>query len=130
MGTNDQNRLTPEDIERMVADAEKYAEEDKKVKERVEARNELESYLYSLKNQIGDDEKLGGKLSEEDKETIEELVDEKIDWLSEHDDADADVFKEVKKEVEEVVTPIVPQLYEGAQGGAPMPEDEDDEHDE
>jgi heat shock protein 5 len=128
--TNDQNRLTPEDIERMVADAEKYADEDKKVKERVEARNELESYLYSLKNQIGDEEKLGGKLSEEDKETIEELVDEKIDWLSEHDDADAEIFKEVKKEVEEVVTPIVSQLYEGAQGGAPMPEDEDDEHDE
>merc|ERR1711939_288413 len=58
--SNDQNRLTPEDIERMVNDAEKFADEDKKVKEKVEARNEFESYAYSLKNQIGDKDKLGG----------------------------------------------------------------------
>jgi len=50
---NDQNRLSPEDIDRMINDAEKFAEEDKKVKERVESRNELESYAYSLKNQVG-----------------------------------------------------------------------------
>uniref|UniRef100_A0A2I2Y811 Endoplasmic reticulum chaperone BIP n=1 Tax=Gorilla gorilla gorilla TaxID=9595 RepID=A0A2I2Y811_GORGO len=69
--TNDQNHLTPEDIERMVNDAEKFAEEDKKLKECTDTRNELESYAYSLKNQIGDKEKLGGKLSSEDKETME-----------------------------------------------------------
>ena len=51
--TNDQNRLTPEDIEQMIKDAEKFADDDKKLKERVEARNELESYAYSLKNQVG-----------------------------------------------------------------------------
>lgn len=72
---NDQNRLSPEDIERMINDAEKYSEEDKKVKEKVEARNELEGYAYSLKNQIGDKEKLGGKLSDDDKSTVEEAVD-------------------------------------------------------
>ncbi|XP_034507661.1 endoplasmic reticulum chaperone BiP, partial [Ailuropoda melanoleuca] len=55
--TNDQNRLTPDEIERMVNDAEKFAEEDKKLKERIDTRNELESYAYSLKNQIGDKEK-------------------------------------------------------------------------
>merc|ERR1711922_9107 len=66
--TNDQNRLTPEDIERMIQDAEKFADEDKKLKERVEARNELESYVYSLKNQINDKEKLGAKLSDEEKQ--------------------------------------------------------------
>merc|ERR1712096_184312 len=76
--TNDQNRLTPEEIERMVNDAEKFAEEDKKLKERIDTRNELESYAYSLKNQIGDKEKLGGKLSSEDKETMEKAVEEKI----------------------------------------------------
>merc|ERR1712231_3415 len=64
--TNDQNRLTPEDIERMIQDAEKFADEDKKLKERVEARNELESYVYSLKNQLNDKEKLGAKLTDED----------------------------------------------------------------
>ncbi len=82
--TNDQNRLTPEDIERMINDAEKFADEDSKLKSRVEARNELESYAYSLKNQIGDKEKLGGKLSEEEKTKIEEVVNEKIAWLEEH----------------------------------------------
>ena len=76
--TNDQNRLTPEDIERMIRDAEKFADEDLKLKERVEARNELESYVYSLKNQIGDKEKLGGKLSDAEKEKIEGVIDEKI----------------------------------------------------
>ncbi|WKY16165.1 hypothetical protein Q1695_001112 [Nippostrongylus brasiliensis] len=65
--TNDQNRLSPEDIERMINDAEKFAEDDKKVKDQVEARNELESYAYSLKNQVGDKEKLGGKLDADDK---------------------------------------------------------------
>merc|ERR1719498_998154 len=55
--TNDQNRLTPEDIERMIKDSEVFAEEDKKLKERVESRNELEGYLYGLKNQVNDEEK-------------------------------------------------------------------------
>merc|ERR1711939_1047141 len=58
--SNDQNRLTPEDIERMVNDAEKFADEDAALKEKVEARNELEGYLYGLKNQVNDKEKLGG----------------------------------------------------------------------
>lgn len=126
--TNDQNRLTPEDIQRMVADAEKFAEEDNKVKARVEARNGLEGYLYGLKNQLNDDEKLGGKLSDDDKSTIEEIVNEKIEWLSENEEADAEEFEEVKKEVEDIVTPIVSQLYQDA-GGA-MPDDEGEEHDE
>merc|ERR1711913_135674 len=72
--TNDQNRLTPEDIERMINDAEKFAEEDAALKGKVEARNELESYAYSLKNQIGDKEKLGGKLSEDEESKIEEVT--------------------------------------------------------
>jgi heat shock protein 5 len=134
--TNDQNRLTPEDIERMVQEAEKFADEDKKVKERVEARNELESYLYSLKNQLGDKEKLGGKLSEEDKTSIEEAVDEKISWLGENEGADSEEFKAAKKEVEDIATPIISALYEkagGAGGAGPGGEesfDEGEEHDE
>jgi len=60
--TNDQNRLKPEDIERMYKDAEKYAEEDRKLQERVESKNDLESYVYSLKNQLNDKDKLGAKV--------------------------------------------------------------------
>merc|ERR1712193_352418 len=116
--TNDQNRLTPEDIERMINEAEKYAEEDRLLKERVESRNELESYLYGLKNQLNDDET-----------TIEEAVEEKIEWLSENDDADADDFKAAKKEVEDIATPIISQLYQGGAEGGSF-DDEGEEHDE
>jgi len=116
--TNDQNRLTPEDIEKMINDAEKFADEDAKLKGKVEARNELESYAYSLKNQIGDKEKLGGKLSDEEKEKIEEVVNEKIKWLEENQEADVDEFKAQKKEMEDIVQPIIAKLYQGA-GGAP-----------
>merc|ERR1712002_1373324 len=67
---NDDKRLSKEDIERMVQDAEKFATEDQKLKERVDARNELEGYAYSLKNQVADKEKLGAKLSDDDKAAI------------------------------------------------------------
>jgi len=118
--TNDQNRLSPEDIEKMVNDAEKFADEDKKVKEKVEARNELESYAYSMKNQVGDKEKLGGKLSEEDKATIEKALEKAISWLESHQEATTEEFKEQKKALEDEVSPIVSKLYQG-QGGAPPP---------
>merc|ERR1719471_447490 len=109
--TNDQNRLTPEDIEQMIQDAEKFADEDKALKERVESRNELESYAYSLKTQINDKDKLGAKISDEDKEAIETAVEAAISWLEE--------YKAQKKELEDKVNPIISKLY--AQGGAPPP---------
>jgi len=124
--TNDQNRLTPEDIERMINDAEKFADEDAKLKGKVEARNELESYAYSLKNQIGDKEKLGGKLSDEEKEKIEEIVNEKISWLEENQDAEAEELKAQKKEMEDIIQPIIAKLYQGA-GGAPGGDEGGDE---
>jgi len=78
--TNSHNRLTSKDIKRMIKDAEKFADDDKKVKEKVEANNELESYAYSLKNQLSDKEKLGGKITDEEKTTIETALDEAIEW--------------------------------------------------
>merc|ERR1712218_338655 len=105
--TNDQNRLTPEDIEQMIKDAETFADEDAKLKTRVESRNELESYAYSLKNQIND------------KEKIEEAVNAAISWLEENQEADGEDFKKQKKELEDAVQPIIAKLYQ--QGGAPPP---------
>jgi len=131
--TNDQNRLTPEDIEQMIKDAEMFADEDKKLKERVEARNELESYAYSLKNQINDKEKLGAKISDDEKEKIEEAVNEKISWLEENQEADGEDFKAQKKELEEIVQPIIAKLYQQGGGpppGAGEPEEEDFDKDE
>jgi len=132
--TNDHNRLSPEDIERMINDAEKFADDDKKVKELVEAKNELEQYAYSLKNQIADTEKLGGKLSDEEKKTIEEAADESISWLEANKDTTAEEIKERKKELESKVHPIISKLYAGAEGATPpteggeeAPTDEKDE---
>uniref|UniRef100_A0A8D8ZYW4 Endoplasmic reticulum chaperone BIP n=1 Tax=Cacopsylla melanoneura TaxID=428564 RepID=A0A8D8ZYW4_9HEMI len=118
--TNDQNRLTPDAIDRMIRDAEKFADDDKKLKERVESRNELESYAYSLKNQLQDKDKLGAKISDAEKATMEEAIDEKIKWLDENQDADGPEFTKKKKELEDVVQPIIAKLYQGA-GGAPPP---------
>ena len=123
--TNDQNRLTPEDIERMVNEAERFADEDRKTKERVEARNELEGYLYGLKNQLADKEKLGGKLDEDEKTTITDAVEDKISWLDSNQDADSEEFKAAKKEVEEIVSPIISKLYKDS--GASDGDDEKDE---
>ncbi|XP_070159181.1 endoplasmic reticulum chaperone BiP isoform X2 [Polyergus mexicanus] len=124
--TNDQNRLTPDDIERMIKDAEKFADDDKKLKERVEARNELESYAYSLKNQLADKEKLGSKVSDADKTTMEEAIEEKIKWLEENQDTDPEEYKKQKKELSDIVQPIIAKLYQGA-GGVPPTSGGDDE---
>jgi len=116
--TNDQNRLSPEDIERMVNDAEKFADEDKKIKEKVEARNEFEGYAYSLKNQVGDKDKLGSKLSEDDKATLEKAIEASISWLDSHQDSTIEELKEEKKKLEDIATPIVSKIYQ-QQGGQP-----------
>jgi len=128
--TNDQNRLTPDDIEKMIKDAERFADDDKKLKERVEARNELESYAYSLKNQIGDKEKLGAKLSDEEKTKMEEAIEASIKWLESNGDADSSELKKQKKELEDVVQPIIAKLYQqgggaGGAGGSPPPSGDD-----
>lgn len=114
--TNDHNRLKPEDIDRMIQDAEKFADDDKKLKERVEAKNELESYAYSLKAQVNDKDKLGAKLSEEEKTKIEDAAQDAIKWIESNAQADANDMKAKKKEVEAIVTPIITKLYnkEGA----------------
>merc|ERR1712028_184127 len=83
--TAEKGRLSEEDIERMVREAEEYADEDKKVKERIDARNGLESYLYNMKNTLDDDEKgVADKLSADDKEEIENTINEALDWLDEN----------------------------------------------
>merc|ERR1711916_118298 len=87
--TAEKGRLSEEDIERMVREAEEFAEEDKKVKERIDARNGLESFLYNLKNTLEDDEKgLADKVSAEDKQELTDAIDEVLDWLEENPEAE------------------------------------------
>jgi len=113
--TNDKGRLSEEDIKRMVEEAEAAADDDKKAKERVEARNSLENYVYQVRNSINDDEKLGDKISADDKATVEEAIKDAIDWLEQNSLAEKDEFDEKYKEVEKVVQPIFSKLYGGAQ---------------
>ncbi|CAK7264419.1 ATPase with role in protein import into the ER [Sporothrix epigloea] len=125
--TNDKGRLTQEEIDRMVAEAEKYAEEDKATRERIEARNGLENYAFSLKNQVNDEDGLGGKISEEDKETIIEAVKEAQEWLDENAaTADLEDFEEQKEKLSSVAYPITSKMY-SQPGGA---DDESYDHDE
>ncbi|EFQ35485.1 hsp70-like protein [Colletotrichum graminicola] len=127
--TNDKGRLTQEEIDRMVAEAEKYAEEDKATRERIEARNGLENYAFSLKNQVNDDEGLGGKIDDEDKETILEAVKETTSWLEENSGtATTEDFEEQKEKLSNVAYPITSKMYQGA-GGAGG-DDEPPSHDE
>ncbi|CDI98630.1 Heat Shock protein family member hsp 3 [Echinococcus multilocularis] len=108
------NRLTPEEIERMIQDAEKFSDQDKQVKERVEVRNDLESLAYSIKNQVKDKEKMGGKLSDDEIKTIEDAADEAIKWMENNPQAETSDYKKQKANLESVVQPIVSKLYEGA----------------
>ncbi|KAI1341209.1 heat shock protein 70 family [Xylariaceae sp. FL0016] len=126
--TNDKGRLTPEEIERMVEEAEKYAEEDKATRERIEARNGLENYAFNLKNQVNDEEGMGGKIDEDDKETILEAVKETTDWLEENAaEASAEDFEEQKEKLSNVAYPITSKMYAGGAGGD---DDEPMDHDE
>lgn len=131
--TNDKGRLSAEEIERMVAEAEKYADEDKATRERIEARNGLENYAFNLKNQVNDNEGLGGKIEEDDKETLLEAVKEATDWLDENSaTATAEDFEEQKQKLSDVAYPITSKLY-GSGGAGGMPDYGDDEpstHDE
>jgi heat shock protein 5 len=132
--TADKGRLSQEEIERMVKEAEEFAEEDKLMKETIDARNGLEGYAFSLKNSVNDKDKLGAKISEEDKETIENAVKEVTSWLEEHPDAEKDEYAEKQKELEAVANPIMTKLYQasgGGAGGGGGGEDEDiPDHDE
>ena len=122
--TNDKARLSKEEIERLVEEAEKYAADDKLRMERVEARNGLESYLYNCRNTLQDD-KAKEKLGEEDVAKGEALVKEGLDWLAENESADTEAFKAKQKEYEEGLRAIFAKFYGGADatGAAAPPTD-------
>jgi L1 cell adhesion molecule like protein len=114
--TNDKGRLSKEEIERMVNDAEKFKAEDDKQKDRVSAKNELESYCFNMKTTL-DDDKIKDKISEDDMKTITDKCDEAIKWLDANQLAEIEEFKDKQKEVEGVCNPIITKLYQA--GGMP-----------
>ena len=133
--TNDKGRLTEEEIERMIREAEEHAEEDKAVKERVDAKNAFDGYIHSMRNAAegsADNKGLSEKLDDDEKETIKEALDDAQEWLDSNPEADAEEIKEKHKEIEEICAPIVSKHYgAGGAGGMDMDDDEDDDaHDE
>jgi len=113
--TNDKGRLSKEEIERMVQDAEKYKAEDEEHRARIEAKNQLENYAYNMKNTLGE-EAVAQKISAEDKATIEKAIEETISWLDGNQLAEKDEFADKMKELEGICNPIIQKLY--AAGGA------------
>jgi len=97
--TNDKGRLTKEEIDQMIADSEKYAEEDKAIKEKIDAKNQFENYVYQMKNSVEDKDKLAEKLSDEDKSSIKDALTDAQDWLNANSDAEKDDFEDKLKEL-------------------------------
>eukprot|EP00316_Scyphosphaera_apsteinii_P020243 CAMPEP_0119298954 /NCGR_PEP_ID=MMETSP1333-20130426/1081_1 /TAXON_ID=418940 /ORGANISM="Scyphosphaera apsteinii, Strain RCC1455" /LENGTH=658 /DNA_ID=CAMNT_0007300211 /DNA_START=77 /DNA_END=2053 /DNA_ORIENTATION=+ len=117
--TNDKGRLSQDEIERMVQEAEEFQEEDKKVRDKIEARNQLENYVYSMKNTLSDSEKgVADKIGDEDKETIEKALEEANEWLDDNQDAEKEDFEEKLKDVTDACSPIISKVYRES-GGAP-----------
>jgi heat shock protein 5 len=97
--TNDKDRFTQEDIDRMVKESEEFAESDKAIKEKLDAKHQLDNYIYQMRNQIEDKEKLADKLDEDDKKTISDAIQEAQDWMSSNDEAEKDEFEEHFKDL-------------------------------
>jgi len=115
--TNDKGRLSKEDIEKMVRDAEKYKDEDDKQKERITAKNSLESYAFNMKSTM-EDEKLKDKISAEDKQKVLDKCNEAVRWIDANQLAEKEEFDHQLKDLEKVCMPIITKLYQGA-GGMP-----------
>jgi len=131
--TNDKGRLSKEEIDQMIKDSEKYAEEDKAIKAKIDAKNQFENYIYQMKNSIEDKDKLADKIGDEEKSTIKDALTDAQDWLNANSDAEKDDFEEKLKELQSTCDPIIKKVYEahGGQGqGGAGGEDEEEEFEE
>jgi L1 cell adhesion molecule like protein len=118
--TNDKGRLSKEEIEKMVADSEKFKAEDEKQKERIDAKNQLESYCFNIKSTL-DDDKLAEKISAQDKSSCLEKCNDTIAWLDKNQTAETEEFKQKQKELENVFSPITQKLYSNGQNTQQFP---------
>jgi len=118
--TNDKGRLSKEDIERMVQEAEKYKEEDEAHTKKIEAKNSLENYAYSMRNTINE-EGVKDKIDAADKETLEKAINDAISWLDSNQMAEQDEFEDKMKELEGICNPVIQKMYAAGGGGGGMP---------
>jgi len=118
--TNDKGRLSKDEIERMVNDAEKYKKDDEAQRERITAKNSLESYCFNMKT-TAEDDKLASKISADEKKKILEACDAALKWLDSNQTAEKDEFEHKLKEVEKTCSPIITKLYQGGVPPGGMP---------
>merc|ERR1711970_932034 len=134
--TNDKGRLTEEQIEKMIKEAEQFAEEDKALKERVDAKNAFDGYMHSMKSAVegsGENKGLSEKLDSDEKEKIQDALKDGQEWLDSNPEAEAEEIKDKHKEIEGICAPIISKYYGGAGGGGGGGDeggDEDEAHDE
>merc|ERR1712083_941590 len=131
----DGRSLSKDEIEKMVQEAEQFAEEDQRVKERVDARNAFDSYLHSLRSSTASEgSRFGAKMDAEDKDQVSDALKDGQSWLDSNPEADAEEIKEKHKEIEGICAPIVSKYYGAGGGGggagAGGDEDEEEAHDE
>merc|ERR1712040_26648 len=119
--TNEKGRLSQAEIDRMMGEAEKFRAEDEQNKQKIEAKNGLENYCFTMRNTLNE-EKLKEKFESGDKEKIEQAVQETLDWLDKNQLAEKDEFEAKQKELEGVINPIMMKVYQAAGGGGGMPE--------
>merc|ERR1711953_108421 len=133
--TNDKGRLTEEQIEKMIKEAEQFAD-DKKVKDRVDAKNAFDGYVHSMRSATedsGDNKGLSEKMDSDEKEKIMDALKDGQSWLDSNPEADAEEIKEKHNEIEGICAPIVSKYYGaggGGGGGGGAEEDEEEAHDE
>jgi len=125
---NDKSRLSQEDIERMVSDAEKYKEEDAVNSKKIEERNNFENYVFGIKSTL-DNAELKEKFTNEQRDQLEKLVEDNQKWLDENTDSDAEIYENKRKELEQIYNPIIQGIYGNAaeQSTAPPPSQSDPE---
>merc|ERR1712154_734809 len=119
--TNEKGRLSQAEIDRMVSEAEKFRAEDESNRSKIEAKNCLENYCFTMRNTL-QEEKLKEKFEAGDKEKIEAAVQETLDWLDKNQLAEKDEFEGKQKELEGIVNPVMMKVYQAAGGGGGMPE--------
>jgi len=118
--TNDKGRLSKDEIERMVKDAEQYKDEDAKNKERVEAKNDLENYIFNMKSNVVEKEEV--KIDDDEREKIKDMLTDALKWLDNNQLAEKEEFDHKKDELSKVLNPIMAKMYKGqnpGEGGAP-----------
>ena len=120
--TNNKGRLSKEDIEKMVKDAEKYRAEDELIKKKIDAKNNLENYTYSVRNSLNDDN-LKSKFKDDERNQLLRQVEETTKWIDSHPNVEAQEYESMQKKLEDMFNPVMAKIYQqgGAQGGAPNP---------